>query len=170
MLSELIQSGIMDIQDTTFDRAERCPECGGALAGHDIKRKKFATVLEDGNPKEVCVNVKRFRCRECGKLVYAKSPFYSGIRTGTPIVDFCIANKNRHPANHISKILKNMSIFVNPGSVRNYERSDIPSPQSVEFFGINFPISLLNLSGTGIPDSDQTKSMLMMQMIMQKRR
>lgn len=189
MISDIVASGITDLDGFLFDAADRCPYCGGELRSHDIKHKVFARIdtdiinggalsgtiadaASDGNDKgdsvngsgddngdegtehgrNITVNVRRWRCTACGKLVYSKSPFYDGIRTGAPIADFCIVNRDLHPPNHIAKILGKLGIIVTPATVRNILQSDIPelsNPEnipSVNIYGIIFPSSLLNIS------------------------
>lgn len=191
MISDIVASGITDLDGFLFDAADRCPYCGGELRSHDIKHKVFARIdtdiinggalsgtiadavaASDGNDngdsvngsgddngdegtehgRNITVNVRRWRCTACGKLVYSKSPFYDGIRTGAPIADFCMVNRDLHPPNHIAKILGKMGIIVTPATVRNILQSDIPelsNPEnipSVNIYGIIFPSSLLNIS------------------------
>lgn len=191
MISDIVASGITDLDGFLFDAADRCPYCGGELRSHDIKHKVFARIdtdiinggalsgtiadasaASDGNDNDdsvngsgddngdegtehgrnITVNVRRWRCTACGKLVYSKSPFYDGIRTGAPIADFCMVNRDLHPPNHIAKILGKLGIIVTPATVRNILQSDIPelsNPEnipSVNIYGIIFPSSLLNIS------------------------
>ncbi|MBP5474763.1 MAG: hypothetical protein J6X83_00650 [Methanomicrobium sp.] len=181
MISDTIASGIAELDGFLFDAADRCPYCGGELRSHDIKQKVFARIdtdmikgingsavidaTADGNGsgydkgdggtdrgRNISVKVRRRRCTACGKLVYSKSPFYDGIRTGAPIADFCMVNRDLHPPNHIAKILGKLGIIVTPATVRNILQSDIPelsNPEnipSVNIYGIIFPSSLLNIS------------------------
>ncbi len=180
MISDIVVSGIAELDGFLFDAADRCPYCGGELRSHDIKHKVFARIdtdiinggalsgtiagaaaASDGNDngdegtergRNITVKVRRWRCTACGKLVYSKSPFYDGIRTGAPIADFCMVNRDLHPPNHIAKILGKLGIIVTPATVRNILQSDIPelsNPEnipSVNIYGIIFPSSLLNIS------------------------
>ena len=205
MITDIVASGIIDLDGFLFDAAGRCPCCGGELKSHDIKHRVFARINtgimnadmrlfadvralkkaggrgsdgkdgvgagcagstghgaggDDGNggagscsrERNITVNVKRWYCTDCGKLVYSKSPFYEGIRTGAPIVDFCIVNRDLHPPNHIAKILGKLGIIVTPATVRNIQQSEISkgaTPENipaVNIYGIMFPSSLLNLS------------------------
>ena len=220
MISDIVASGITDLDGFLFDAADRCPYCGGELRSHDIKHKVFARIDteimnagmmnpdqllfagltasknaggenrgdgrsvnagkggstgsggaaadgdyggdengdsdrgdgDNGHGRNITVNVRRWRCTACGKLVYSKSPFYDGIRMGAPIADFCAVNRDLHPPNHIAKILGKLGITVTPATVRNILKSDIPelsNPEkipSVNIYGIIFPSSLLNIS------------------------
>jgi len=146
MIVELITSGITGIDNRVFFRTGICPSCGSKIKGHDIKKKKFATIIEGEITKNIHVFVKRYRCTGCGKLLYADSPFYPGTRLGAPIVDFCIANKKRHPYNHISKILRAMNIVVDRGTVKNYADKSFGPVPCMELYEIKIPVSLISLS------------------------
>lgn len=153
MLIQLIDSGISGIDGKIFENADNCPECAGKLITHDFRRKKFATRIYREQRNPVYVKVKRFRCRECGRLVYADEPFYPEIRTGAPVVDFCLANSERYSYAHISRILRHLHIYISPSSVRNCASADLNMPPAVEMHGIFFPASLLNLADVGFPDN-----------------
>jgi len=157
LLIQLIDSGISGIDGRVFENAPGCPECGGRLISHDFKKKKFASGIRREKITPVYVRVKRFRCRECRKLVYADSPFYPGIRAGAPVVDFCLVNCERYSYNHISRILRHLHIYVSPSSVANYASADIRTPHAVEMHRIFFPASLLNLANVGFPEDFNTE-------------
>jgi len=146
VVADIVINGISNLDGSVFDLTEVCPHCGGKLKGHDTKRKKFATIIEKSQFKSIIVNVKRGRCMKCKKLIYADSPFYENIRIGSPIVDFCIINLKIHPANHISKILKKMNILVSPSTIRNFKELNSIDIPYIEFHGVLFPLSLLNIS------------------------
>ncbi len=146
MIVELITSGIAGIDNMVFSGTGICPSCGGKIKGHDRKKKKFATIIDGNKTKDIHVFVKRYHCTGCGKLLYADSPFYPGTRLGRPIVDFCIANKNRHSYNHISKILRAMNIVVDRGTVKNYADKPFRSVPCMELYEIKIPVSLISLS------------------------
>ncbi len=174
MISDIVASGIADLDGFLFDAADKCPYCGGELKSHDTKRRVFARIntgiLSNDTPypdtaaseqtgtkdknheRNITVNVKRWYCTECGKLVYSRSPFYEGIRTGAPIVDFCVVNSEIHPPNHIAKILGKLGIIVTPATVRNIlqlRMTDLSNPEkipAVNIYGVMFPSSLLSIS------------------------
>lgn len=151
MVSEIIANGIEAVDGAIFTELDCCPDCGGDLRGHDYRRKKFATVIESGRPRNILVIVRRYRCISCGKLCYAHSPFYPDTRLGSPIVDFCVLNIRRYPYNHISRILEKMNIIVDRGTVRNYADLDPGLIPSVDVYGIMIPYSLLRLSERPFP-------------------
>ena len=47
MISDIVASGITDLDGFLFDAADRCPYCGGELRSHDIKHKVFARIDTD---------------------------------------------------------------------------------------------------------------------------
>ena len=168
MIADIIISGISNLNGFLFDAAEICPYCGGKLKGHDTKKKKFATIIENNQRKKIIVNVKRFRCTGCKKLVYASSPFYDNLRIGAPIVDFCILNLKIHPANHISKILKRMNILVSPPTIRSFSKINSDSIPSINFHGVLFPLSLLNISETIRNEENSGMNEMIIQMMQKK--
>ena len=146
MIVELITGGIAGMDNMIFLGNGICPSCGSEIKGHDTKKKKFATIIDGDRTKNIHVFVKRYHCTGCGKLLYADSPFYPGTRVGAPIVDFCIANKNRHPHNYISKILRAMNIVVDRGTVKNYADKPFRPVPCMELYEIKIPVSLISLS------------------------
>jgi hypothetical protein len=53
MLQALIQSGFLAVEGKEFSALESCPVCGGAVVGYDRKERKFATLAEEGQEKEI---------------------------------------------------------------------------------------------------------------------
>jgi hypothetical protein len=146
MLKELVFSAIVGVDGAFFSSLSRCPACGGGIKGHDVKRKRFATVIMDGKHRDIEVRVKRFRCTVCGKLCYAESPFYPDVRFGSPVVDLCMANIDRFPYHHLSRILATMNVIIDRGTIRNYALKGFDPVPSIEMYGLNIPASLLSLS------------------------
>lgn len=168
MVSDIVMSGILRLDGFSFDSADECPHCGGELKGHDSKGKRFAAISEKGSKRNITVFVKRFRCTECGRLVYADSPFYDNIRMGAPLVDFCIVNLRLHPANHISRILKKMNILISPSTIRSLSGFDPGEIPSIEFHEVIFPISLLNISEAVMKEEGSQRNNMLLYML-QKR-
>lgn len=169
MIAEIVRSGILSLDGFLFDAVGRCPDCRGGLKAHDIKKKKFVTIIEGGSKRNITVNVKRFRCTQCKKLAYADSPFYENIRMGAPIVDFCILNLSIHPANHISRILRKMNIIVNPATIRSFSDMEPGNTAAIDFHEIRFPLSLLNISEAIMNKEGMERDNILLYML-QKRR
>ena len=147
MLSDIVTSAITSADDAIFTECAKCPFCGGAVKAHDMRRKKYATVMEDGKRRQIHVFVKRYYCTECGRLCYADSPFYPDTRMGMPVVDLCTTLIEKHPFHHAARILRSLNIIVDRGTLRNYaQRKDLPHPEVIEMYGIDIPLSIFELS------------------------
>lgn len=169
MVAEIVMNGLLDLEGFLFDTADACPSCKGELKAHDVKKKRFATILQEGTRRNITVNVKRFRCTKCGKLVYSDSPFYKNIRMGAPIADFCILNLDIHPANHISKILRRMNIIVNPATIRSLPGFVSDKSPSIDFHDIRFPLSLLNISEMVMKKEGSERDNMLLYMLQNRR-
>jgi len=170
MIADIVMNGILRLDGFLFDKSDRCPFCGGELKAHDTKKKKFATVVEGDSRRNISVNVKRFRCTECGKLVYSDSPFYENIRMGAPLVDFCLLNLRIHPANHISKILKKMNIIVNPSTIRSFSGLEPGNTPAIDFHEVRFPLSLLNISEAVMKEEGSERDNMLLYMLQKRNR
>ncbi len=156
MLVDLVTGALLSLDGAMFTELESCPWCGGELQGHDMKKKRFASVLDKGKKKDISVFVKRFYCRDCGRLCYADAPFYPDTRLGSPVVDMCVANFGRFPYHHISRLLKAMNILVDRGTVRNYARRRSGQVPAIEMYGVQLPLSLLALSDVAFRSERRT--------------
>jgi hypothetical protein len=145
MLADLVGNALASMDGVRFTDLDACPSCGGPVAGHDLRAKRFAVILEQGEERTIRVYVKRFYCQECGHLCYADAPFYPGTRLGSPIVDLCLVLSQQMPFNQAAQHLRAMGIVVDRGTIRNYAARDCPIP-ATELFGLPLPLSLLNLS------------------------
>lgn len=147
MLADLVGNALASMDGVKFTDLDACQSCGGdALIGHDLRAKRFATIIEDGRERTIRVLVKRFYCQQCGALCYAEAPFYPGTRLGSPIVDLCVLLSQQMPFNQVAQHLQAMGILVDRGTVRNYASLDIGPIPATELFGLPLPLSLLNLS------------------------
>jgi hypothetical protein len=146
MIATVIQTGISNLDGREYNQAGRCPLCGGELAGYDKKRKFFASLSDAGEVRDIHVVVKRFRCRSCGELVFADSPFYPDTRIGAPIVDLCVTLSQEMTWSRAATVVRELGIVIDRGSVRNYVRKGFPPVPSTEVFGFRLPVSILSLS------------------------
>jgi hypothetical protein len=146
MLRDLVSSAILSVEGITFDYLDVCSYCGGPVKGHDMRRKRFATVKTKKGNQTVYVFVKRYYCEECGKLCYAESPFYPDTRLGMPIVDLCNALIEKHPYHHAARILAALEIVVDRGTLRNYAQRSFPSPDIIEMYGVPIPTSIFTIN------------------------
>ncbi|WAI01620.1 hypothetical protein [Methanogenium organophilum] len=146
MLRDLVSSAVLSADGITFTRLDDCPYCGGPVKGHDMRRKRFATVRNKNGKQTVHVFVKRYHCEACGRLCYAESPFYHDTRMGIPIVDLCNALIQEHPYHHAARILESLGIVVDRGTLRNYAQRTFPQPDVIEMYGVPIPLSILNMN------------------------
>lgn len=145
MLADLVVTAISAVDSAEFVKPVRCPRCGGGVRAHDMKKRLFARIRGKKGEKEVIVWVKRFRCTECGTLCTADAPFYPETRVGSPVVDLCLVLTADLPANHAARILKEIGIVLNRGSVRNYAARRARPVPSTLIYGLRLPNSLLSL-------------------------
>lgn len=146
MLVDLIGSALAAMDGMKFTDLAACPSCDGPVTGHDLRAKRFAVMLEDGEERTIRVSVKRFYCQNCGRLCYADAPFYPDTRLAAPIVDLCILLSEQMPFNRVAQHLRAMGIIVDRGTIRNYASRDFGTIPATELFGIPLPLSLLNLA------------------------
>lgn len=148
MLSDLVYGAVASLDGVGYADLDACPYCGGAVKAHDIRRKRFATVIEAGKPRNIHIFVHRYRCTGCGRLCYATSPFYPETRLGSPLIDFCVVNARLFPYHHVSRLLEQMHILLDRGTVRNYANGPFQDVASMDMYGIRIPLSLLSLIDT----------------------
>lgn len=146
MLKDLVSSAVLSADGISFTRLDACTYCGGPVKGHDMRRKRFATVRNKNGKQTVFVFVKRYHCEHCKKLCYAESPFYHDTRMGIPIVDLCNALIEQHPYHHAARILEALGILVDRGTLRNYAQRTFPPPDVIEMYGVPVPLSILNMN------------------------
>lgn len=146
MLQALLQTGFSAVDGREFTVLDACPVCGGEVRGYDRKKRKFATVLEEGREKEIVVYVRRFQCHRCGAVSAAKAPFYPGTRIGSPVVDLCIVLSRSLSPGRTSAALEAFGIIVDRGTVRNLRGKDFGEIPTTEMFGFLLPRSVVSLS------------------------
>lgn len=149
MLAALVQTGFAAVDGMEFSRLDACPECGGDLSGYDTKERKFATLATENGNKEIMVKVKRYRCRQCGAVSPARSPFYPDTRLGSPVVDLCIVLSQAMPCNRACSVMREIGIVIDRGTVLNYAQRTFGPIATTEMFGLKIPRSLISLSIIG---------------------
>ena len=112
MATAIIQNAFLAMDRVAFTELAACPHCGGAVTGHDTKEKQFAVISDEGAARTIHVKVKRFRCRECGRLCYADEPFYPDTRIGSPVIDLCVTLSATMPAGRAARVLEAMGVIV----------------------------------------------------------
>lgn len=129
-----------------FTLLDRCPHCGGDIRYHDNRKKRFATIIVDGEKRIINVLVTRYYCKKCGRLCYAMAPFYPNTKFGSPVIDLCMTLARVHPFNHSARILQEMGVVVDRGTIRNFFSRDIPAVSYVKIYGLPIPLSVFYLS------------------------
>ncbi|NLV28258.1 MAG: hypothetical protein GXY48_14055 [Methanomicrobiales archaeon] len=146
ILVDLVYQAVSGVSGVHFTQAVPCPVCSGMPVSHDIKKRRFSTVYVPNGEKHIYVFVKRFHCRDCGHLCYAKAPFYDKSRFGSPIVDLCISLSQNHTFSHAATIMNRMGIVINRGTVRKTAQTYTHHVDATDIFGLWLPDSILALS------------------------
>ncbi len=146
ILADLIPAIFYACDGIMFDNLPYCPHCSGGLTDYDVKVKQFAVVTDGSSTRAITVRIKRFQCRECRAVVYARQPFYPGTRIGSPIVDLCVTFASIMPYNRASMYLNRIGIIVDRWSVRNYTISSTREIAMTEEYGILLPESIISLA------------------------
>jgi hypothetical protein len=149
MLTALVQTGFTAVDGMEFSRLDACPACGGELSGYDTKKRKFATLATENGNKEIMVKVKRYKCRQCGTVSPARSPFYPETRLGSPVVDLCIVLSQAMPCNRACRVMREMGIIIDRGTIQSYADRNFGPIATTEMFGLKIPRSLISLSIIG---------------------
>ena len=145
MAADIIRNALSSLDGVEFTDLPSCPSCGGTVMGHDMKEKQFAVLEDEGTVWTIHVKVKRFRCRQCGKLCYAGEPFYPGTRIGSPVIDLCVTLSATMPAGRAARVLGSMGVVVDRTSCLLYTKKHTMDVPTADFFGMRLPFSVLSL-------------------------
>ncbi len=145
LLMTTVLVGISSLDGTLFAAAKPCPLCGGKPQPYDTRKKLYVTLRTPMGQKRITVNIRRFKCKKCGNLIYAQEPFYPDTRLGSAIVDMAISLSRLHSYSHTAEIMKALGIEIDRGSVRNYALSDLAIPQANFLYGMQLPNSFISL-------------------------
>ncbi len=146
LLSQVIVAALTGIDMMEFTIREECQYCRGPVKFHDIRAKRFATVIEKGEKRNINIRVYRYYCQDCGKLCYARAPFYPNTKFGSPVADLCTTLAWEHPFNHVAKILQMIGIVIDRGTIRNFSCYEIPPVSYSKIYGLPIPLSICYLS------------------------
>ena len=145
LLITTVMVGISSLEGTLFATAKPCPLCGGKPQPYDTKKKLYVTLKTPMGREKIMVNVRRFKCKKCGNLIYAEEPFYPDTRIDSAIVDMAISLARLHSYSHTADIMKALGIEIDRGSVRNYALSNLPIPPANFLYGMQLPNSFISL-------------------------
>ena len=143
MARDLVQAALAACDGIAFTELARCPSCGGGVSGHDTVERRFAVIREDGKDRVIRVKVKRFTCKECGKLSHAEEPFYPDTRLGSPVVDLCRTLSAGRSSSRAATILGTMGVIVDRTSCLKYGSQPLPVAATADVFGLKLPLSVL---------------------------
>lgn len=157
MAATIIQNAFSSLDGIVFTELVACPYCGGPVTGHDTKEKQFAVIADEGEKRAIHVRVKRFRCRECGRLCYADEPFYPDTRIGSPVIDLCVTLSATMPAGRAARMLEAMGVIVDRTSCLLYVKKHTREIPTADVFGMRLPLSVLSLGNLAalIPEGER---------------
>lgn len=146
MVSGLVMTALSGFDGMVFAGLERCPSCGGNVRLHDYREKQFVNCLDNQSVRTIRVRVGRYYCVSCGTLIYADEPFYPGARFGSPVVDLARTLSARYPLYRTARLLEQMGISIDRGTVRNFSRRTGPLIPVMYLYEVPIPISIIRLS------------------------
>jgi len=146
MAVDIIQTALSAMDGAVFSELAACPCCGGTVTGYDFKTRQFALLEDHETHRTIHVKVKRFRCRECGRLCYADQPFYPDTRIGSPVIDLSITLTAGMPATRAARVLSSVGISVDRTSCLLFARRFQQEIRTADVFGMRLPFSVLALS------------------------
>jgi hypothetical protein len=157
MAATIIQNAFSSLDGIVFAELAACPHCSGPVTGHDTKEKQFAVIADEGSKRAIHVRVKRFRCRECGRLCYADEPFYPDTRIGSPVIDLCVTLSATMPAGRAARVLEAMGIIVERTSCLLYAKKHTGEIPIADVFGMRLPLSVLSLGNLAalVPEGER---------------
>ncbi|HJJ31813.1 MAG TPA: hypothetical protein O0X97_06165, partial [Methanocorpusculum sp.] len=150
MLTATISMGLSALDGTLFKELDRCPYCGGRPMPYDTKEKQYVTLVSGEERRVISVKIRRFTCRECGRLLYADEPFYPDTRTGSAVIDLAIGLCRTSSFSHAAAVMNALGIEINRGSVRKFAQSNLPMAAVSPMYGLPMPYSFISLLGRGI--------------------
>jgi hypothetical protein len=149
MFGELIVTALYEVADMTFMDPAPCPVCNDmakkSLLAHDTIKRRFATVIEGDEKVKLSVSVKRYICKHCGQVVFARSPFYPDTRLGSPVVDLAMSLASRYSFYQTNQIMEILHISMSRSAIRALAQSRRWNIATVPLSDLLLPTSLLTL-------------------------
>ena len=146
MVIDIVQTALSACDGIEFSNLAACPSCGGAVRGYDMRKKQFASIIENDKKRIIHIRVKRFYCKSCKRLFEADEPYYPDTRIGSPVIDLCVTLAATIPFTRTATYLSMMGIVIDRGSVRNYANRDFGTIPTADMFGMHLPLSILSIS------------------------
>jgi len=149
MFGELITTALYEVADMTFMSPNPCHVCNDVtkknLLAHDTIKRRFATVIEGDEKVRLSVSVKRYICKHCGQVMFARSPFYPNTRLGSPIVDLAMSLASRYSFYQTSQIMEMLHISMSRSAIRALAQSRTWNIAAIPLSDLLLPTSLLTL-------------------------
>jgi hypothetical protein len=149
MFGELIIAALCGVSNMTFMDPPPCPICHDGskkmLTDHGALKRRFATVIIGGEKVRLSVSVKRYVCKQCGKVICARSPFYPNTRLGSPVVDLAMSLASRYSFYQVSQIMEALNISISRSAIRNLAQNNEWNITIVPLSDLVLPTSLLSL-------------------------
>lgn len=116
------QALILEYDNKLFEKPIRCPKCNSyRRTKYDMIKRIFCMLITKKGFREIKVSIKRYKCKKCGYVYNAKSPFYPRCDYSKPLIDFCLFLSAKHPYNRVENILMNLfGIQVDRDTIRLY--------------------------------------------------
>ena len=146
MVTELVYTACTGVEGAIFTGIPVCHVCGGDGKVHDTIKRRFSRVIAGGTIKDINILVRRFICSKCGHLIVSPAPFYEKTRFGAPVVDLCLTIARNHPYYQTARILEQMGIIIDRGTVRNLVLHHNHAVEAGFFINLLIPVSVINLS------------------------
>jgi hypothetical protein len=157
MLTMLVQSSLGVFDGAVFDSRDSCPVCGGRLSGYDTRVRQFARLIDAGGARTISVKVKRFRCRSCGKICNADEPFYPETRTGSPVIDLCIAFSTHEGYGRAARNLSEMGVVMDRMQCRHYAQTPVRPVSVIPVYGLSLPQTIVSLSALAARPGEKSR-------------
>jgi hypothetical protein len=154
LVTDIIQTALSSLDGMEFTGSSSCPSCGGSLQGYDNKTRKFAVLREKTGERIITVRVKRYYCRNCGKLCNADEPFYPGSRIGSPVIDLFSSFSATMSPSRAARIIDALGIVVHRTTWRYYVRKSYADIPVVDVFGMRLPLCVMQLSDIAIKNGE----------------
>jgi len=149
MFGELIITALYEVADMTFMEPVPCPVCNDAskksLLAHDTIKRRFATVIEDDERVRLSVFVKRYICKHCKQVLFARSPFYPNTRLGSPVIDLAMSLASKYSFYQTNQIMEMLHISMSRSAIGTLAQSRRWNISTVPLSNLVLPTSLLTL-------------------------
>jgi len=120
-LKESIPHLLLPYRDRLYDDPTPCPECGSEKRNrYDKQPRIFATIITQKGFQQIRVWVKRYVCKDCGRIYASRSPFYPGCLYGNLVIDLCLFLSAANPFCRVEALLQQWGLQVDRDTVRNY--------------------------------------------------